>query len=404
MQVGKISAYDLQKNFSGFYSEMNGTTGSGYFYYLHRVIHNQEQVIRVQHRDGSGFGAPPASIKYFNMDGTSAAQFTVGSGGVAYKNILDMAWINDEQKFVYITMDSSLVNPSTYNIYKCTADGNNPELLVYNFDGNGQWASWYAAVTSGYVGLAANNTDIFVKVGTNLFKFGEGVRGDWLSISSSVPVSSNAFHYGNGIGCRNLMYQPTTSTGITASGYLLYTWYDSNIDVLYLRSIDPTSLTYLPTKWAMLKVDDYAYCREPLFLNQLDYNSLHMLKPYGYSPATVVGVYSVSGTSAEYRASGTSASLNVFNIDEKLAAFLNVNSSDTVMPAGIGAQSNIIAKVTNCWGTTLSGKLIQFWVSSGDGGVNPTWDYTDATGTAMTVFTTGANVGISNVAVVVNEI
>jgi hypothetical protein len=403
MQVGKISAYDLQKNFTSFYSEMNGTTGSGFFYYCHRVIHNQEQVIRVQHRDGTS--NPPMYIKYWNMDGSAAAQFTVGSGGVAYKSILDIAWINDEQKFVYITMDPSLVSGNTYNIYKCTSDGNNPELLVSQFDGNGQWANWYTSTTSGYVGIAANSTDIFVKVGTNLFKFPEGVRGDWGSISPSVPVVSNAFHYGNGADCRNLMYQPVTSTGITASGYLLYTWYDSSIDSLYLRSIDPASLTYLPTKWAMLNIDNYAYCKEPIFLNQLDYNSLHIVRPVLYSgPVNVSGVYAAAGTSSQYRASGTATSLNVFNIDESLAAFLNVNSTDTVMPAGIGAQATIIAKVTNCWGTTLSGKLVQFWVSSGDGGVSPTWSYTDDSGTATTLYSTGANVGISNVAVVVNEI
>jgi hypothetical protein len=400
MQVGKINYYDLQKNFSGFYSGMNGTTGSGYFYYLHRVIHNKQQIIRVQHRDGSAGGTPTASIKYWNMDGTEAAQFTIGSGGVPYKNILDIAWINDEQKFAYVTMDASLVSGNTYNIYKCGPDGANPELLISGFDADGQWASWYTAVTSGYVGIAATDTDIFVKVGSNLYKFKEGLKGSWASVSASVPKTTNSFHYGNGVGCRNLAYQP----GVTGSGYLLYSWYDTTLDALYLRSIDASTMAYTSNRWSMLNVPDYAYCKEPLFLNQLDYDSLHIIKPYSYTSATVTGVNSASGITTEYRANNSTAYLGVFNVDDSLAAFLNVNSSDTVMPAGIGAQADIIAVVANCWGTTLSGKLVQFWVSSGDGGVNPTWDYTDETGTAQTVFTTGANVGISNVAVVVNEI
>lgn len=401
MQVGKISYYDLQKNFSGFYTGMNGTTGSGYFYYLHRIIHNKEQIIRFQHRDGSAGANPSATIKYWNMDGTEAAQFTIGSGGIPYKNILDISWIDDEQKFVYITMDASLVSGNTYNIYKCGPDGGNPELLISGFDADGQWANWYTSVTSGYVGIASNDSDIFVKVGSNLYKFAEGVKGTWASVSSAVPKTTQAFHYGNGVGCRNMAYQPSSTA---TSGYLIYTWYDTAIDALYVRSIDTSTMTYVSDRWSMLNVPDYAYCKEPLFLNQLDYDSLHIVKPYSYTTTTVTGVNSASGITTEARANNSTAYLGVFNIDETLAAFLNVNSSDTVMPAGTGAQADIIALVTNCWGTTLSGKLVQFWVSSGDGGVNPSWDYTDSEGKAYTVFTTGANVGISNVAVVVNEI
>ncbi len=390
MQVGIISAYDLQKDFNGFYSEMNGTTGSGYFNYCRRVIHNQQQVVRCQLRDGTT--SPNASIKYYNMDGTEAAQFTVGSGGVAYKQIYDVAWINDEERYVYITSDPALVTGSTYNIYKCAADGASPELLISNFVPT-EYASWDIASVSGYIGITTSDSDIFVKVGSAIYKFPEGISGDWASISSSVPTLNTSFHYGDGVGCRDLCYQPSVS-GSTCSGSVLYTWYDSAIDVLYLRSISAFDLTYQPTRWAMRNISEYNYTQYPLFINQLDTDSLHYMKALTYSGTVYSGCRSTSQV----------AYFNVFNIDETLAAFLNVNSSDTVMPAGIGAQADIIAQVTNCWGTTLSGKLVQFWVSSGDGGVNPTWDYTDEYGKAYTIFTTGANVGISNVAVVVNEI
>jgi hypothetical protein len=403
MQVGKISSYDLQKNFTGFYSEMVGTTGSGFFYFLHRVIHNTEQIIRVQHRDGSSGGAPPCTLKYWNMDGTPAAQFTVGSGGISYKNIIDITWLQDEQKFVYLTMDPSLVIGNTYSMYKCDATGSNPSLMVSGFDGDGQWANWWTTAVSGYVGLASTKDNIFVKVGANLYKFNQDISGDWASIKASVPKVTNAFHYGNGVGCRNLAFQP--ASGTTSSGYLIYSWYDTAIDSLYVRSIDCATMAYVPTRWAMLSINDYGYAKEPLFINQLDPSSLHYIKPASYAgPTTVTGVTASGSVSSEYRAVATAANLNVFNIDSNLAAFLNVNSSDTVMPAGIGAQADIIANVANCWGTTLSGKLVQFWVSSGDGGVFPAWAYTDGSGKAYTKFTTGANVGISNVAVVVNEI
>jgi hypothetical protein len=390
MQVGKITAYDLQKDFPAFYSEMYGTTGSGYFYYCPRVLHNQQQIVRCQLRDGSS--SPSAYIKYWNMDGTEAAQFTVGSGGVPYKQIYDMAWINDEEKYVYITSDPALVAGSTYNIYKCSADGASPELLVSGFDPV-EYATWATASVSGYIGIATSDTDLFVKVGPTLYKLKEGLSGAWAGISSEVSSEATAFHYGDGWGCTNLCYQPTAS-GSTCSGNVIYTWYDSNIDVIYLRSISACDLTYQQSRWAMLNVPGYSVVRYPLFINQLDTDSLHYMKSYSYT-----------GTSAtNSKTTNETTYFNVFNIDDSLAAFLNVNSSDTVMPAGVGAQADIIAQVTNCWGTTLSGKLIQFWVSSGDGGVNPTWDYTDGEGKSYTVFTTGANVGISTVAVVVNEI
>jgi hypothetical protein len=393
MKVGKISSYDLQKSFSGFFNQMQGTTGSGFFSYCPRIIHNQQQIVRCQLRDGSS--NPSASIKYWNMDGTAAAQFTVGSGGLGYKQILDISWINDEEKYVYVTMDPDIISaPSSYSVFKCASDGLSPELIVYGFTPT-EYASWTTSSYMGYVQVCASDTDIFVKVGPTVYKFPEGLAGDWASISSSVTSNNTCFHYGDGTGCDDLAFQPTVSGTVTPSGHLLYSWYDSAIDVLYFRNIDAETLQYVPDKWAMLNIADYNVVREPLFLNQLDRSSLHALRPTSYS-GTVMASGRAYPTTVTY--------LHVFNVDESLAAFLNVNSSDVVMPAGVGATADIFAQVTNCWGTTLSGKLVQFWVSSGDGGVYPAWDYTDAEGNASTLFTSGANVGLSNVAVVVNEI
>jgi len=390
MQVGKLSAYNMNKNFSGFYSQMNGTSGSGFMNYCQKVLHNQEQIVRCQLRDGST--SPAGYIKYWNMDGTEAAQFTIGSGGVSYKNILDITWLNDEKKYAYITMDPALVPASSYNVYKCGSDGANPELVISGFDGGDQYAAWAVASVSGYIGIASSDSDLFLKAGKNLYKVPEGNTGSWVSMSSSIPYTSDAFHYGDGALCRNMMFQPTTSG--TTSGNLLYTWYDSGIDTLYLRSIDTDTLSYSTDRWAMLGISDYGSVGERPFLNQLDYNSLHYLSITAYTSSTVSGA----------RATNTLAYLQTFNIDEDLAAFLNVNSSDVVMPAGIGAQADITAVVVNCWGTTLSGKLVQFWVSSGDGSVYPTYAYTTSDGQAQTVFSTGSNVGTSSVSVVVNEV
>lgn len=385
MQVGKTTSYSLEKNFDEFYYEISGQRWD----FVTRIIHNEEQIIRCQLRDGTD--SPTAKIKYWNMDGSEAAQFTVGSGGVPYTNVLDMGWLSDDEKFCYIIMASgnSGLGSTGYSVVQALPDGASPEVLIYDINTT-YTADWATASVSGYVGITASDDDIFVKIGPELFAIERSALtapSDWATLigGASVRSASDCFHYGDGSNCRNLMYQES-------SGKVLYSWYDSVIDVLYLRSISISgTVQYEPYRWAMLDISEYSDIQYPLFLNMLDSDALHVL---------TVDSTAIAGQTVDE----TPAYLEVFNIDENLAAFLNVNSSDAVMPAGIGATAEIKARVTNCWGTTLSGKLVQFWVSSGDGGVYPTYDYSDSEGRATTTFTTGANIGISNVAVVVNEV
>lgn len=381
MQVGKISSYNLEKNYSAFYYEIAGQRWD----YVTRVFHNQEQIVRCQLRDGTA--NPQGVIKYWNMDGTEAAQFTIGSGGVPYTQILDAAWKTQQEKLLYITMDQDLADASSYALVQADPDGASPTVLIPDIAPT-DYAAWATASVSGYVGLATSDDNIYVKVGSELFELPyTTISGgsDWSTATAAGSSCSDCFHYGDGTECMNLMYRTVSGSG----GYVLYSWYDWDIDTLYLRSVTTSGgLGYNKDRWAMLDISNYSDIQFPLFLNDLDTNALHLLTTTDVSGQTVTS---------------SGAYLEVFNIDHELAAFLNVNSSDVVMPAGVGATSTILARVTNCWGTTLSGKLVQFWVSSGDGGVNPSSDYTDNLGRAYTTFTTGANVGISNVAVVVNE-
>lgn len=394
MQVGKLSSYDLQKNFTGFYYEIANRRWD----YVTRVLHNQEQIIRCQLRDATN--TPPGLVKYFNMDGTSAAQFTIGSGGLPYNQVLDVGWFNNEDRFCYVITASGMgVTTSGYRIVAAAPDASTPQVLIKDINTTNTKNDWGVASVSGYVGITASDYDIFLKIGPELHQIDRyaliGGDKDWDSLvtAGSVKTSTNCFHYGNGRECQNMLFQQTDS--VTGSGCILYTWYDWVISTLYLRTITVSGTStpeYVPTHWAMLDVPNYSLIRTPIFINRLDYDALHRL----YVPST-----SISGTTVT---SGSAAYLNVFNIDSEQAAFLNVNSSDIVMPAGIGDTADITATVINCWGTTLSGKLVQFWVSSGDGGVDPTYAYTDSDGKAQSVFTTGANVGITNIAVVVNEV
>lgn len=378
MQIGKISYYDLNKVFTDFYYELP----SNRWDLVTRVMHNEEQIIRCQLRDDTD--SPNAVVKYWNMDGTEAAQFTVGSGGVPYTGILDMSWLNDENKFVYVQQQTD-----HYKIYKCLPDGGSPELVVDNFN-PAEFAEWSISASGSHVAITTSDDSIFVKVSGTMYSMPHSVTTggphNWSAISSSCYSASSVFHYGDGSNCRNLAFQ--AASGI--DGYLLYTWHDTNIDTVYLRSIivSGSSISYAVNHWCMLDIDDYDTIQYPMFINQLDPDSWHLLTAPNVTGNTV---------------DDSQANLKVFNIDESLAAFLNVNSSDTVMPAGIGATSTIYAVVTNCWGTTLSGKLVQFYVSSGDAGIYPSTNYTDANGQATTEFTAGSVAGVSTVSVVVNE-
>jgi hypothetical protein len=388
MQVGSIISYDLQKNLSGFYYQASGTGGRGKYIYVPRVIHNREQIIRCQLRDDSV--TPAGIIKYWNMDGTEAAQFTISSGGTSYRNILDIAWSPSESKFIYVTQDASLCEASAYRVYKCGVDGATPELMIYNFNPP-TYATWATSSVNGYVGITADTQNCYIKIGANLYRVPLSASGAWADVSALSAVSTRAFHYGDGSNCTNLTYSPT------GSGYLMYTWYDATINALYLRNITTSGLEYVPTRWTMLNFPlisgslTYNTQRYPVFTSGLDSNSLFV-------------VQAISTDQTGYATATGTTTLRTWNVDDTLAAFINVNTSDIVMPAGLGKSSTLTATVVNCWGTTLSGKLVQFWVSSGDGLVNPSYAYTNTSGIAETSFTTGAGVGLSNISVVVNEV
>jgi hypothetical protein len=94
----------------------------------------------------------------------------------------------------------------------------------------------------------------------------------------------------------------------------------------------------------------------------------------------------------------------VFNIDDTLAAFINLNTTDIVMPAGTGETALITAHVINCWGDDLEGKQVNYNIGIGDGQVIPLEPITNEEGISTAVYTAGPNIGMSQITAVVNEI
>ena len=409
MEVGKLSSFNLEKDFQPIYYELTTLTGINEtpgVPQVTRIIHNAEQVIRCRLRDHT---PERAEIKYFNMDGSEAAPFTLMSGSNYEYHVFDICWSNEESKFIYVCsgIDGGL------SIRRALSTGATHSTIVSKFQPD-EGYSWIWGKDNGRIQIAAGEQDYFLKVGGSIYRMpntltavtGILVTSDFCSFNindcgtltgSQIPPgyqgvrlpSPYAFYPQDGEYCYNFSYQRAiyydVPSGIVPSGYLLYSWYDQPIDTLYIRSICPSgNMYYIIDRWSLINVPNYDTYGYPLFMNQSDPYALHYL----------------DGTAA----SGISNLLRVFNIDETLAAFINLNSSDIVMPAGVGDTALITATVINCWGDPKQGKTVEFWISSGDGSVIPVDTETDSDGKCRAIFYAGANVGVTQVNAVVNEI
>lgn len=413
MEVGKLSSFNLEKDFTRLYWELtqqsgiNGTPGVSQ---VTRMLHNEEQIVRCRMRD---YTPSRAEIKYFNMDGTHAAQFTLMSGGEYINNVVDMCWSNSDDKYIYVVL-----NAAGYGIHRARSNGTHYNTVIQDFNPSEGTESWGWCSANGNVQIAAGERDYYLKVGGSLYRFpsttniiGPITTSNFYNLSTGtsgtlydgqVPggysgvylPSPNAFYPTTGTDCYNMMYQLeeyyNVPSGIVPSGCLLFTWYDAPIDSLYVRSISTSgNMSYNHDRWALINIPNYNIQKYPIFMNQTDPYALH------YIEDTLVSGVVTSGTSCLFRA---------FNLDGSLAAFINLNSSDIIMPAGIGDTALITASVINCWGEPMEGKSVEFWISSGDGSVIPIDLETDVLGKCRATFYGGSNVGVTQINAVVNEI
>lgn len=396
MEVGKLTAYSLGKDFSPiYYNTVSGLDS------VTRILHNSEQVVLAQLRDGT---PPVGTIQYYNMDGTVAAQFTITSGGSAVNYVVDLCWSVPEDRFLYIAGSGT-----HYGIYKALSNGTTVETVIADFSST-DIGDWSASSINGELQIAAGEADYFIKAGGALYRFPSTVTGSGVITDANfcstgcgtlsgneVPsgymgiklTEPNAFYPTNGTNCLNFQYQRQpywdVASGVVTSGNLYFSWYDSEIDVVYFRNIIPSgNMSYSQSRWSILQIDNYSSYAYPLFVNNSDPYSLHY----------------IDGTSI----SGASNILNVFNIDTNIAAFINLNSTDIVMAAGIGDTAQITATVINCYGEPLAGKVVDFWISAGDGSITRLDNYTNAQGQARATFYAGSTVGTVQINAVVNEI
>lgn len=395
MEVGKLTSYSLGKDFSPIYYTASGLDS------VTRILHNSEQIVLARLRDGT---PPVGTIKYYNMDGTEAAQFTITSGGTPVNYIVDLCWVVPESKYLYISGSGT-----HYGIYKALSNGTTVETVIADFSST-DIGEWTTSSVNGEFQIAAGESDYFIKAGGSLYRFpssvtGSGIINDanfcstgcgileggqipsgYVGVKLSEP---DAFYPTNGTNCYNFQYQRKpywdVVSGTVTSGQLYFTWYDSDIDIVYFRTISPSgNMGYLQDRWSLLDITNYSSYDYPIFLNNSDPYSLHYID----------GLTTVSASNI----------LNVFNVDKNAAAFVNLNSTDIVMAAGIGDTALITATVVNCYGEPLSNKVVDFWISSGDGSITRLDNYTNSEGKARATFYAGSTVGTVQINAVVNEI
>ena len=172
----------------------------------------------------------------------------------------------------------------------------------------------------------------------------------------------------------------TRDSGVGGVPFLTYHEFDDITSVIHLKTINKDSLlNTTDDKEILLEQSGYSATNDfKVFFHQTDFDTLYYVD--------------------------ASTNLQAFNIDDRISAFMAVNAEDVTLPAGTAQQTAVNADVINAWGEILSGKVVTFSVTTGDGVTSPSSDTTDGAGRATTQFTVGATVGISVITATVTEV
>ena len=302
------------------------------------------------------------SIELFgNTDGTvniSADNFNVtGSGNFPDVSVFTVQRTDNEGKLVS-------GNPTVIDSLDIIGD---PSKTYNSFlDGKVQITATQSGTGGGHV---------YIKVDNKLFKYPNSVSLTASEDGSSATQTSEA--QVAIAGTHSLAWTRRSTTD--GFPFLTYHEYDSDLDIIHLRTLDKDTL------------QDTTNTKEAL-LNQSGYTTISNFKVF-YDQNDFDTLYYVD----------SSANLQSFNLDDRISAFIAVNAEDVTIAAGTSTTTDGMDDVINCWGEVLAGKVVTFAVTAGDGAVTPATDTTDGAGGATTVFSVGATVGVSTVTATVTE-
>jgi hypothetical protein len=258
--------------------------------------------------------------------------------------------------------DGNVIAPPLIESFDVVGD---PSLTYNDFlDGKVQIATTHSGTGGGFVYLKVNN--VLYKYANNIALTVEsGTNSVVTPTTDQIPTEgTNSFAW-------------THASAIGGQPFLTYLEYESALDVLHIKTVDPlTLLNTTTTKEVLLDITDYATNAYTVFYDQNDFDTLYYVD--------------------------ASTNLRAFNLDDRISAFMAVNAQDTTLPAGTAQSTPINADVINAWGEALDGKDVTFQVT-GDGAVTPSTDTTISGGRATTQFTVGSTVGVSTVTATVTE-
>ncbi len=272
---------------------------------------------------------------------------------------------------------------AVFTVERTDNDGNldsgNP-IVIESLDVIGNPSLTYNDFLDGKVQIAATASgsgggNIYLKINNTLYKYPNGVSLTGLNDGSGATESTVGQIATEGTHSFAWTHRSTTG-GIP---FLTYIEYDSDLDIVHLRTLDKDNLIDTTnTKELLLDIPNYTAAQElRVFYDQNDFDTLRFVD--------------------------TDDALKSWNIDDRISAFMAVNAEDVTLPAGTAQQTFVNADVINAWGEVLAGKTVTFTITAGDGAISPSTDSTDVTGRATSQFVVGSTVGTSTITATVTE-
>lgn len=192
----------------------------------------------------------------------------------------------------------------------------------------------------------------------------------------------------------------SSSPTITASGSL------ENIQMLKTGSFMYTDyataeIAYITTNWADINYGDYVNTLSSGSLVPVTPRKVAWLQSSDFYAWNIVDTDALYGIDTPATVSG-SGPVKLYDVTSTTAAFCNVVSASRLLPAGTNQTSTVTAEVMNIYGTALSGKTVNFSVTSGDGSVSPASATTNSGGVASTTYTVGTAVSTTEITATVS--
>lgn len=222
---------------------------------------------------------------------------------------------------------------------------------------------------------------VYIKIDNVLYKYPNNIAlgnedGGSATASTTAQIEKD--------GTNSLAW--TRDPGAFGLPFLTYVEYDETSDQAELKTLDNNTLVNTSaSKRIFLDISDYGTNSYRVFYDQTEGG--------GINPSFTALYYVDS-----------SFNLQLFDVDDRISAFMAVNADDITLPAGTAQQTFVTAEVINAWGEALAGKDVTFTVTAGDGAVSPSTDTTTTSGIAETQFTVGSTVGTSTVTATVTEL